>query len=414
MFLLYAFTSSATFCVSRKRLLQVLSPNFPLTCDCTFFQAGNARRSFSSPPLDSRNCRSRRSLPRRSAIQSFRLMIASVRVRLVLSIASIFPSRSCETSPASSKACNIVNCVARNPSGRSASSYNCVSARAVRRKLAHMHGNSGIVDRFMLDRCIYIYFGCEIIRPLVCKPVSRSAPATASAQLFVVSPLESRLGTLRLRFSTLFHSRISLINARLSAFLLWTSLSLVRIRPRHSNTHAILLMTSRQPTPFCATVPYVCHQPQPLSPTPSLLQHRLPESCDRPTDQPKVPVLPERLRACRWGSALPRFSLRIAALQLGHVFPSFSTATPLRSRRKSRNSIRFMPLLHDLRTPRGWGSSLAARHPSLAPIPFRINTYGINTKHSTLSTFGINTYEKTWGASSLALRACAHLSRRFP
>jgi hypothetical protein len=76
-------------------------------------------------------------------------MIASVRVRLVLSIASISPSRPCDTSPALTSTWSIVSCVARNPDGRSARSYICVSARAVLRKLPHMHGNSGMDDWLM-------------------------------------------------------------------------------------------------------------------------------------------------------------------------------------------------------------------------------------------------------------------------
>jgi hypothetical protein len=49
-------------------------------------------------------------------------MIANVRVNEVLSIASIPPSRPCDTSPARDNACKMVSCVARNPVGRSASS----------------------------------------------------------------------------------------------------------------------------------------------------------------------------------------------------------------------------------------------------------------------------------------------------
>jgi hypothetical protein len=49
-------------------------------------------------------------------------MIAKVRVKLVLSIAIISPSRPCPTSPALDKTCITVSCVARKPTGRSAAS----------------------------------------------------------------------------------------------------------------------------------------------------------------------------------------------------------------------------------------------------------------------------------------------------
>ena len=61
-----------------------------------------------------------RALPDRLVIQPRRTMMASVRVSVVLSIARISPSVFWETSPASDKACNKVNCVALRPRGRRA------------------------------------------------------------------------------------------------------------------------------------------------------------------------------------------------------------------------------------------------------------------------------------------------------
>jgi hypothetical protein len=101
-------------------------------------------------------------VPRLSAIHPFRRITASVRVRLVLSIASISPSRPCVASPTLASTCRIVIWVAVSPVGASAFSYTCVNARAVRRMLAHKHGSVGkFVFWFSLTphRCIYIYYG---------------------------------------------------------------------------------------------------------------------------------------------------------------------------------------------------------------------------------------------------------------
>jgi hypothetical protein len=48
-------------------------------------------------------------------------------------------------------------------------------------------------------------------------------------------------------------------------------------------------------------------------------------------------------------------------------------------------------------SPRLFFHSLATRHSSVATIPFRSNTYRTATKQTTLSIFGINTYEKHGG-----------------
>ncbi len=57
---------------------------------------------------------------------------------------------------------------------------------------------------------------------------------------------------------------------------------------------------------------------------------------------------------------------------------AFSLATPVRTRRNRRKSFLFMHLLHNLRTPRGWGRHPRAFSRVFSPaeiIPFRIRIY---------------------------------------
>jgi hypothetical protein len=58
--------------------------------------------------------------------------------------------------------------------------------------------------------------------------------------------------------------------------------------------------------------------------------------------------------------------------------PAFSPAAPVRTRRNCRKPFLFMHLLHNLRTPRGWGRHPRASSPDFSlfnAIPFRIRTY---------------------------------------
>jgi hypothetical protein len=97
------------------------------------------------------------------------------------------------------------------------------------------------------------------------------------------------------------------------------------------------------------------------------------------------------------------------------ALPSFSTVASLRTRRNPRKPFLFMHLLHNLRTPRGWGYirlKISSRKRSLVlskrrrslTIPFKICTSEklgckprrIRTsKTLDLKLFGMNTYKKT-------------------
>jgi hypothetical protein len=99
--------------------------------------------------------------------------------------------------------------------------------------------------------------------------------------------------------------------------------------------------------------------------------------------------------------------------------PSFSTVASLPTRRNPRKPFLFMHLLHNLRTPRGWGR----RHRTLYPVSHPASTilFGIRTseKHACkphgirtskaqhLKSFRIRTYKKTG-------RGVATLNRRHP
>lgn len=145
---------------------QRVSPTWLLSCVWACSQSGRAWLKRSRPALDSDSSRSRRSLPRRSAIHCSRPIMRSVRVSVVESMARICPNRPWDASPVKSSAWRMVNCVARSPAGRSASSYTCVSARVARRKLAHKQGKFGSCGKETLtkDRCIYIYLRFNLNR----------------------------------------------------------------------------------------------------------------------------------------------------------------------------------------------------------------------------------------------------------
>jgi starch phosphorylase len=80
------------------------------------------RARFGCPALVKLSRHERRSFPCNFAIQPSRSMISRVRVRVVLSIARIFPSRPWVVSPTRDNACRTVNCEDRSPRGRSACS----------------------------------------------------------------------------------------------------------------------------------------------------------------------------------------------------------------------------------------------------------------------------------------------------
>ncbi len=61
-----------------------------------------------------------------------------------------------------------------------------------------------------------------------------------------------------------------------------------------------------------------------------------------------------------------------------------------------------------LQVPQGVCFSLATRHSPLPTIFFRSNTYRTTSKHTTLSTFRMNTYEKSGGVYPLLLTRLAH------
>jgi hypothetical protein len=75
------------------------------------------------------------------------------------------------------------------------------------------------------------------------------------------------------------------------------------------------------------------------------------------------------------------------------ILPTFSTAAKCAIRRNACNSIRFMPLLHNFRTPRGWGSHDQARHFFSSSFCFRIDPL----THFSTNSFRCNAYKKHGG-----------------
>jgi hypothetical protein len=110
---------------------------------CAASHAGWAFARRASPARAIDQYRSRRSAPGRERIHPLSSSGGSVRVSVVLSIASNSPSSPCVSSPDNDSACRRVSCVIRKPESRSASSYNCVTAREARRRFAHAQGRTG-------------------------------------------------------------------------------------------------------------------------------------------------------------------------------------------------------------------------------------------------------------------------------
>ena len=95
--------------------------------------------------------------------------------------------------------------------------------------------------------------------------------------------------------------------------------------------------------------------------------------------------------------------------------PAFSPAASARTRRNRRKPFLFMHLLHNLRTPPGWGRHPRASSPDfslLNAIPFRIRSYektarnpfGIRTYETQhLKSFRIRTYKKNGGGGRVPM-----------
>ena len=95
--------------------------------------------------------------------------------------------------------------------------------------------------------------------------------------------------------------------------------------------------------------------------------------------------------------------------------PAFSPIASARTRRNCRKPFLFMHLLHNLRTPPGWGRHPRASSPDfslLNAIPFRIRSYektarnpfGIRTYETQhLKSFRIRTYKKNGGGGRVPM-----------
>jgi hypothetical protein len=99
---------------------------------------------------------------------------------------------------------------------------------------------------------------------------------------------------------------------------------------------------------------------------------------------------------------------------------AFSPATPVRTRRNCRKPFLFMHLLHNSRTPRGWGRHSLAFSTAFSPtgaIPLIIRTYektapnlfGMRTSQTQgLKPLRICTYKKTQGDGGLIVNYKSH------
>jgi hypothetical protein len=108
----------------------------------------------------------------------------------------------------------------------------------------------------------------------------------------------------------------------------------------------------------------------------------------------------------------PSFSFASPTTSLvPQILPTFSTAAKYAIRRNACNSIRFMPLLHNFRTLRGWGSPDQARHFFSSSFCFRIDPL----THSSTNSFRCNAYKKHGVRSTLLCASSAHsASPRYP
>lgn len=92
------------------------------------------------------------------------------------------------------------------------------------------------------------------------------------------------------------------------------------------------------------------------------------------------------------------------------TLPAFSTASERPTCRNGCNSIRFMLLLHNFRTPRGWGFPKQARRDFSSP-PAPLPTQPL--AHCSPNSFRCNAYKKHRGATPLCASSANSASRRY-